>query len=87
MIEHCIAAFQSENREKLFRMYVTDTLKVIAENTSKSAVPGVGVVDYGAVLTKRWIELAEDIQPKSEEKEDPRTCSEIAHDMWQRIRG
>lgn len=75
-----------ELQDKLLHIYITDSLKTIAENTSKMPVPGIGVVDYGAVLTKRWVNL---LDPPKEEKveEDPRSCREITADIFKRIRG
>ena len=75
-----------ELQDKLLHIYITDSLKTVAENTSKAPVPGVGVVDYGTILTKRWFDL---INPHEEEKpvDDPRTCREITADIFKRIRG
>lgn len=83
-----MSALRIEGQERLYRAYVTDALKTIAENTSKAAIPGVGVVDFGTVLTKRWAELAEpEKQKKEEAPEDNRPAREIAVDIWARIRG
>ena len=68
---------QKERDEKLFRVYVTDALKLIAENTTHFLVPGVGPADYGSRIQQRWIELAD-------HKQDDRTGDEIAADI---IRG
>ena len=96
VIDHCIAALlrkqKKEAKETLFRMYVTDALKVIAENTSHFLIRGVGAVDYGVTMSKRWVEME---LPQPEEKkptrpnaeDDPRPCWEIATEMWTRIRG
>lgn len=67
--------------------YVTDALKAIVENTSRAAVPGVGMVDVGVRLKERWYDIA--LEQKKEKKpvEDDRPCAEIAADMWSRIRG
>lgn len=75
-----------ESEDKLRHVYVTDALKLIAENAQKAAVPGVGVIDTGATLTKRWIELVHP-KPQQEEPEDTRSCREITDDIWARIRG
>jgi hypothetical protein len=60
---------------------------LIAENAQKAAVPGVGVIDVGATLTKRWIELMQPEKQEPEEPEDARSCREITDDIWARIRG
>ncbi len=96
VIDHCIAAFSRKNKteakETIYRAYVTDALKVVAENTSHYLLPGKGAVDYGSAMTKRWIELANpellNSKPKKPKAEDDnRPCEIIAIDMWKRIRG
>jgi len=68
------------------RAYITDALKVIVENTSKAPVLGVGIVDYGTILSNSWYDL---IQPKEKEEipKDTRSCQEITQDIFKRIRG
>ena len=87
MIEHCIAALRVQTEEKSWRVYITDALKAIAENTSHYLIPGIGVVDHGTVLTARWTDATKQTEKEEEEPEEDRSCGEIAHDMWQRIRG
>ena len=90
MIQHCIAAFELYSKEQLYRAYITDTLKAIADNTMQFIVPNVGAVEYGTKIQTRWIELERTIptrEPEKEKVEDTRSCSEIANDMWTRIRG
>ena len=72
---------------RLLHVYITDALKVIAENASKSVVPGIGVVDVGSTLTKRWIDMTKPQKPEPKEPEDTRTCREITDGIWQRMRG
>lgn len=85
MIEHCISALKLNREQLLFKTYITDALKAIAENTTHLLSPN-GVVDYGTTLSGRWVDI---ITPKKEEpeKEDNRTADEFASDMWERIRG
>lgn len=68
-----------ELQDKLLHVYITDSLKAIAENTAHA-------VQTGTVITKHWLELTE---PKKEEKveDDPRSCREITVDIFKRIRG
>ncbi|MBR0340744.1 MAG: hypothetical protein IJH64_00565 [Oscillospiraceae bacterium] len=47
---------KAEYKELQYRAYVTDALKIIAENTAKYA--------GGSTLTKRYIEIADDSKPK-----------------------
>lgn len=87
VIEHCMSALREQADERLYRTYITDALKLIAENSQKAAVPGVGVIDVGSVLTKRWAELIDAQKEEKKKPEDNRPAAEIAHDIWKRIRG
>ena len=63
-------------------MYVTDALKVLTENTTHF----VGVnefIDYGSTMNARWVDV---LKPKQEEEEDDRPCTEIVHEIWERMR-
>lgn len=83
MIEHCVSEYKRRSEEKLYRVYVTDALKAIAENTTHFA--GLdGIVDYGTSLSMRWIDALEPQQQEVEE--DDRSCTEIVDDIWERIR-
>lgn len=83
MIEHCISALKSNTEEKSLKIYITDALMAIADNTTH-LVGHTGVVDYGRRLNTRWIEL---LDSKPEPPEDDRPSEEIASDIWERIRG
>lgn len=85
MIEHCISSLKLNNELKTYRIYVTDALMAIADNTTH--LVGVeGVVDYGRTIQKRWYDIIT-ATPKKEEQEDNRTAEEIAADIWKNIRG
>ena len=85
MIEYCISALKSNNEAKSYKIYVTDALMAIADNTTHFA--GMeGMVDYGRTVTKRWID-ALNPPPEEEKPEDNRPSTEIASDIWERIRG
>ena len=84
MIEHCISALKSNNEKKSFKIYVTDALMAIADNTTH-LVGQSGVVDYGRTIKERWIDLLTPQKP--EIQEDNRPSEEIAADIWERIRG
>ena len=81
MIEHCTSEIIRRNEEKAYRVYVTDALKAIAENTTHY-LGATEMIDYGSSLSMRWIELFE---PHEEEVVD-RPCEEIVHGIWERIR-
>ena len=88
VIEHCAAALRERQSEKLYRAYVTDALMAIANNTANYVIPGSGVVEYGAKMEKRWLEIIQEKPEASTEKtEDNRPSVEIAADIWTRIRG
>lgn len=62
MIDYCISSFLKRQEEKLYRMYVTDVLKAITENTQNFA--------GGVTLSKRYIELiTREKEPEDAEKE------------------
>lgn len=64
-------------------MYVSDALKSIAENTTHFLGMD-GIVDYGASLTMRWVDV---LEPQEEAEVDDRSCEEIVHGIWERING
>lgn len=75
MIEHCISAFSKEQEEKAYRIYVTDALKTISENSAQG--------EHRSTMAKRWIDLVE----PSEEKEpkETRSANEIIDDFKKRL--
>lgn len=79
-----MSSLKSNNEEKAYRIYVTDALMAIADNTTHF-LGAQGVVDFGKNMTKRWIEIFD--PPPKEEPVDNRPSEEIASDMWRRIRG
>lgn len=83
VIEHCIAFLKEKNEAKSFRIYVTDALSAICENTTHY-LGTQGMVDCGRTITKRWVDV---LNPPPEKPEDNRPSEEIAADIWSRIRG
>ena len=61
--DYCIASFQREQEETAYKVYISDTLKLIAENTAK--------VSQGNYINVRYYDL---INPKPV---DNRTEEEI----------
>ena len=57
VIDNYISCFRREQTEKAFKVYITDNLRLIAENTAKN----VG----GSYIKSRYIEL---IEPQKEEE-------------------
>ena len=74
----CIIKRQSE--EKAFRIYITDSLQAITNNTSNFVVPGAGAVEHGAKINKRFEDILGN-KPQKEEKQ------ETAEDVINRITG
>lgn len=75
MIEHCISAFSQSREEKAYRIYITDALKVISENTAGG--------EARHAMSKRWIELVE--PTKKEEPKETRSAEEIISDFKKRL--
>lgn len=70
VIEHCIAVFQKAEQEKLYRIYTTDCLKLISENTA-------GFVN-GKAMSKRFYEIAyNDETSKQPEKSAEEIVEEV----------
>lgn len=66
-----LALLREEARERLFKTYVTDTLRILTENVAK--------LGGGSYMPVRWIDLE---MPKPQ---DERSGDEIAADVIKRI--
>ena len=85
MIDHCVSAFSKKQQEKLYKVYVTDCLQSIADNTTH-IMSMDGVVDYGMKIKDRWIDLAEHKKdPPKEKQEDNRPINEVVNEIWANI--
>ena len=62
-MEHCVASFRKKQEERAYKIYVTDVLKVICENTANA-------VSKGNYLTARFYDILEDIVPGKKKKEE-----------------
>lgn len=67
VVEHCVAVLKAEQKEKRYRSYISDVLRLIGENAAALA--------HGSYIPARWAEL--DNPPP----EDTRTPDEIAADI------
>lgn len=65
--QHVIQAYNQEQKEFTYRVYVSDALKLITENTAKYA--------RGSHLKNRWADIVE------QKPVDTRTGAEIARDV------
>lgn len=63
----------------MYRVYVTDALQTVSENTGMMLKKG------GRYMARRYADIV--YADKTEQEEDPRTCKEIVSDMWKNLRG
>lgn len=75
-MRYVAARLRAESENRAYRFYVSDTLKMIAENA-------------GSEQTRYPAQRLADIilSPETDEEEDPRSCVEIVSDMWAKING
>lgn len=77
-MRYVLARAKQANETKMYRVYVTDALQTISEN-SGMAIP------KGRYMAQRYADIA--YTDKTEQEEDPRSCKEIVSDMWKNLRG
>ena len=70
VIDHCVSLFNSRTRERLYREYVTTTLKVLNDNFAKQFGGNVMSMNYSDLFVS--------------DNEDTRTGDEIARDIIKR---
>ena len=71
VIEHCVSAFSARNKEKAFRIYISDAIMCISETVANM---GGG----GSYMNKRYVDI---IEPHEDIEYDP---DEIALDIINR---
>lgn len=64
-MEHCWERYYTQQEEEAYRIYVTDALKTITENTCR--------FNGGGTMSKRWYDLTKPA--------DTRTAEEIADEV------
>ena len=62
IIRHCTEEMRKQAEDRIFRVYVTDALKAIADNTSF-------IPKEGASLKLRYIEMLDGIKPERKPQE------------------
>ena len=78
------ARWELSQRDLTYRVYVTDCLQVLTENTTHFA--GIkGIVDYGKTIPARWYDMIH--KDKQEENKEDRSVEEIAADIFDKICG
>lgn len=76
MIDHCVAFFRNQQKDEAYRIYITDTLKAIAENTSKQ---------FGGQYPKlRYADLIK-AADATEPTQETRTPQEIISNMKNKL--
>lgn len=71
-MRYVLARYQQYQRDYAYRIYITDALKFIAENSAKNGMRG------GNYPSKRWYDLI------NAEKIDDKTADEIIADVSER---
>ena len=66
-LRYCVARLNEREKTEAYRIYVTDALRIVAENTARFA--------SGNYIKARYADI---IEPK---KQDNRTCEEITADI------
>lgn len=74
IIQHCVASLTNKSKERAYRIYVTDALKVIADNTAH-------IRGGGTTITARFADI---ITPKKPEEE--RTEEDIINGLKDKLR-
>lgn len=90
LINHVAEHINAEHKADVYRAYVTDTLKIISENTRFHLVytkDGAEFVEVGGKLEKHWLEIANPRESEQEPEEDTRTTEEIIDRVWGAIEG
>lgn len=76
VIDNYISVFHKEQKELIYRIYVTDSLKVLSENTA--------IHEGSKVLTERYIDLI--YNDSSHEEKEERTEEEVISTLMEKLR-
>ena len=77
-MRYVLARAAEKRRTMMYRVYVTDALKVISASAAGASREG------GYAMAERWADMV--YTTTEPEEDDPRTCVEIVADMWTRLR-
>ena len=75
-MEHCISLFTKKKEELLFKIYVTDALKAISENTSRNG---------GACMQIRFADMINSIHEKAPAEE--KTADAVISSIRSKLKG
>lgn len=76
MIDHCISSFLQRQEDRLYRTYVTDSLKIMSENIAKY----IG----GSYMPERFAKVYEPREKRPEK--DEKTEEEVINDIDARLK-
>ena len=77
VIDHCVALFTKRKKQFLYETYVTDALKVIANNSARQG---------GTAITKRFADIIDDIFGTAPAKEE-KTAEDVIGNIRSKLRG
>lgn len=81
--EYILEQAKIDAEQKSYKVYITDCLQAIAENTTHY-LTGNGMGDYGRSMPKRWLDI---IEPPPKIIEEDIDCNEFVADMWNKAKG
>lgn len=77
MIDHCISLFKKRQQELLYKVYITDALKAISENTSRK--------DGGVCMQKRYADMINEFYEKAPAEE--KTAEGVIEKIRSKLKG
>ena len=82
------ARIQLYQREETYRIYLTDAVKILSENTTHH-IGLNGVADIGVQISDRYYDVVNPLskgkdETEEEQQEDTRTAEQFAADMLKR---
>lgn len=75
IMQYMLLRYRNESKEKVYKAYVTDTLKVIAENTARYA--------GGSTIKKRYIDISEE---KNEPQKPQKSAEKVKSDLLEKMK-
>lgn len=75
IIEHYVSFLRLEAKEKSYQTYVTDALRVIANNSAHKK--------DDVIINSRWIELIDNVQKEAPEEE--KTAEEVIDNIFSKL--
>ena len=79
IVDHCVSLFNNRAKERLFRTYITDTLKCLNDNLAK--------VIGGSSIKARYYDLLEAGSQKESEKTGDEIALEIIKKAGLKVKG